>query len=213
MRSPVKPTSSCRSFGAPCVTYRSGRPTRRMRGARPESDRVSQTAEPKPAGQHALLDRDQELVLAGQLGGQAGVDRLGEASIGDGHSDPVVGEDVGRLERLGRPRCRSPAGPRGRRCRRRCSASRRISPVPISIRSATGGQRRPRCPRRAGSAAPPVRRRSAARCAACGPASPRRAGPSARCWAGSAGRRCRRRRDGSGRRRRPARRGPSRTPR
>ena len=52
------------------------------------------------AGEHALLDRDQQLVLGRELGREPGIDRLGEARVGDGRGDAALGEDLGRLERL-----------------------------------------------------------------------------------------------------------------
>src|ERR1700733_1193190 len=48
IRSPVKPACSCSNAGLPCVTYSSGRPTRRIRGVTPASLSVSHTPEPKP---------------------------------------------------------------------------------------------------------------------------------------------------------------------
>ncbi len=39
------------------------------------------------AGEHALLDGHEQVVLGRELGHQPGVDRLGEARVGDGHGD------------------------------------------------------------------------------------------------------------------------------
>src|SRR6202012_477452 len=51
-------------------------------------------------GEYPLLDGHEQIVLGGQLGGERDVDRLGEAGVGDGDRDAVLGEDVGGLERL-----------------------------------------------------------------------------------------------------------------
>ena len=49
------------------------------------------------AGQHAVLDRDEQLVVVGQLADQLGVQRLGEARIRDGDAQPVrLRQPVGR---------------------------------------------------------------------------------------------------------------------
>ena len=52
------------------------------------------------AREHALLDGHQQLVLGGELRGEPGVDRLGEAGVGDGHGDPAGAEDLGRRQGL-----------------------------------------------------------------------------------------------------------------
>ena len=39
-------------------------------------------------------------MLGGELGQQAGVERLGEARVGDGDVEPVLGQQVGGAERL-----------------------------------------------------------------------------------------------------------------
>jgi hypothetical protein len=46
----------------------------------------------EPAHEHALLDGDEQVVLGRELGEQAGVQRLGEAGVGDGDVEPAVGE-------------------------------------------------------------------------------------------------------------------------
>ena len=51
------------------------------------------------AHEDALLDRDEQLVLAGELREQLLVERLGEARVGDRDRQPALGQQVGRLER------------------------------------------------------------------------------------------------------------------
>src|SRR5262249_46292206 len=46
----------------------------------------------------AVLDDDQDLVLAGEPADQRRVEGLGEAGIGDGGREPVVTQLLGRLE-------------------------------------------------------------------------------------------------------------------
>ena len=124
---------------------------------------------PEAAGQHALLDGDQQLVLGRQRAQQLGVERLGEAGVDHGDLEAALGQQVRRLQALlhagaiadDRPPCRPRAGSRRARSR--------------SARAPAASARRR--PRRAGSAARPGRRRRSARCAACARASPRRAGP------------------------------------
>ena len=74
------------------------------------------------AREHALLDRHEQLVLGGELREQAGVERLGEARVGDGDLDAALGQQVGRLERPSARRCRSR---RSRPCPRPRAGSRR----------------------------------------------------------------------------------------
>ena len=51
------------------------------------------------AGEHVLLDRHQQLVLGGEALDQPLVERLGEAGVGDGDREVVLGEERGRVER------------------------------------------------------------------------------------------------------------------
>ena len=67
------------------------------------SESVCSTAEPKPPI-GAFLDGDQHLVLAGEPQDEIGVERLGEAGIGDRGRKPVAGQLVGRLEAFAEPR-------------------------------------------------------------------------------------------------------------
>ena len=48
-----------------------------------------------------FLDGDQDLVVAGELLDQGGVNRLGESGIGDGGREAAGGEFVGGLQRVG----------------------------------------------------------------------------------------------------------------
>ena len=161
------------------------------------------------AGQHPLLDGDQQVVLGGELRRQARVDRLGEARVGDGDGDARARPESRPPRSTWPRRSRSPAAPRG--CRTPWPRPRAGSPRCRS-RSAPAAWAAGRPgPRRGDSAARPGRRRRPERCAACGRALPHRAAPSARCWADSGDRRCRTRRGGWGRRRRPGRRDPWRT--
>src|SRR6202034_4931864 len=52
------------------------------------------------SGEDTLLDGHEQVVLCGQLGGEARIDRLREAGVGDGHGGPALGEDLGGFERL-----------------------------------------------------------------------------------------------------------------
>ncbi len=56
------------------------------------------------AADRAFLDGDQHLVLARQPQQQVGVERLGEARVGDRGREPARGELVGGLEAFGQPR-------------------------------------------------------------------------------------------------------------
>ena len=51
---------------------------------------VLEDAGAEAAGQDVLLDRDDEVVLGGEAFDQLGVERLGEAGVGDGRGDPVL---------------------------------------------------------------------------------------------------------------------------
>ena len=64
---------------------------------------VLQHRRAEAAGQDVLLDRHQQLVLAGQTLGQLAVDRLGEAGVGDGRLEPVLAEDLGGFAGDGDP--------------------------------------------------------------------------------------------------------------
>src|SRR5688500_4436407 len=55
---------------------------------------------PEAAGEDALLDGDEQVVLGRELAHEAGVDRLREASVGDGHVVAVLGKQVRGLEGL-----------------------------------------------------------------------------------------------------------------
>ena len=70
-----------------------------IRGARPPSDSASHTPEPKPPGEDALLHGHEQVVLGRELGEQAGVERLGEARVGDGDVEAALGQQVGGAER------------------------------------------------------------------------------------------------------------------
>ena len=56
------------------------------------------------AADRAFLDGDQHLVLARQPVDQVGVERLGEAGVGDRRRQAVGVELLGRLEAFGEPR-------------------------------------------------------------------------------------------------------------
>jgi hypothetical protein len=55
------------------------------------------------AGEHALLDRDEQLVLGRKLRDEAAVDRLGEARVRDRCRDPVLGEELAAPSALPTP--------------------------------------------------------------------------------------------------------------
>ena len=95
----------------------------------------------------AFLDRDQHLVLARQPLDQLGVERLGEARVGDGGRQPARRQLVRRLQAF-LPGARRSSGSRS------LVPSRRMRPRPISQRHALLRQRDADARRRADSAAP-----------------------------------------------------------
>ena len=124
------------------------------------------------ARQHALLDRHEQVVLGGELGQQPGVQRLGEAGVGDRDVEPALGEQIAAA-----PSALPHAGAVADERDALALAQDLAGADPDRLRLGRAARRRR--PRRAGSGSPPGRRRGAAPCGACGRASPRRAAPSA----------------------------------
>ena len=151
------------------------------------------------AAGRAFLDGDQELVSRGELEDQLAVEGLGESGVGDGGREAPRRQFVRRLERFAEPRAKrqdgDPRRPRAPPGPCRSAAARR----------ARACRRRPL--RRADSEARSGPRRGRPRSRPYGRARPRRRPPSPSCSAGRRDRRYRKRRHGSGHRRRPAPRG------
>jgi hypothetical protein len=82
---------------------RSGRHIGRIFSPPSSSPRPGQVVhhQPAEAADRAFLDGDQHLVLARQALDQRGVERLGEARIGDGAGEPVRGQLIRRLQAFG----------------------------------------------------------------------------------------------------------------
>ena len=88
------------------------------------------------AADRALLDRDEDLVLAGEPQHQIGVERLGEARVGHRGGQAVRGERLGRL--AGIPASRVPNDSSATEV-----PSRMIRPLPISSGTPTSGMSTP----------------------------------------------------------------------
>ena len=76
------------------------------------------------AADRAFLDRDQHLVLARQPQQQIGIERLGEARIGDRRRQAVGGELLGRLQAFAEPSAEDSSAT--------LLPSRSMRPLPIS---------------------------------------------------------------------------------